>query len=175
MTLLCATTASRSVQPVSIDSSRVLRAETPYSGANPSQTQLLSECGALRSFMQAPNRMPGALQINCRRAIPMKVARKTASSPRLNLNQNQFLAALSEQTWERLAPNIETVALPLNEVVYQSGDVKRHVYFPTIRSWHCCMFWKTGTLPRPQSSATMGSPASRRSSALKATAATRSY
>jgi CRP-like cAMP-binding protein len=51
----------------------------------------------------------------------------TQSDPR----QNHLLAALSPPERERLFPHLQLVPLPLGKVLYESGDVMRHVYFPT--------------------------------------------
>jgi CRP-like cAMP-binding protein len=45
--------------------------------------------------------------------------------------QNQLLAALSPAEHERLTPQLELISLSLGEVLYESGDHLRHVYFPT--------------------------------------------
>jgi CRP-like cAMP-binding protein len=45
--------------------------------------------------------------------------------------QNHLLAALSTPERERLYPHLQLVPLPLGKVLYESGDVMRHVYFPT--------------------------------------------
>jgi CRP-like cAMP-binding protein len=44
--------------------------------------------------------------------------------------QNHLIAALPADVMERLLPNLELVPLPLGEVLYESGDTLRHVYFP---------------------------------------------
>lgn len=44
--------------------------------------------------------------------------------------QNRLLGALSGAARARLYPHLETVALPLGRVLYESGDTLRHVYFP---------------------------------------------
>ena len=44
---------------------------------------------------------------------------------------NHLLAALSPTVQGRLFPYLEPVSLPLGDVVYESGDAMRHVYFPT--------------------------------------------
>jgi len=46
-------------------------------------------------------------------------------------NQNQLLAALPTAEFERLAPDLELVPMPLGEVLYESGGKLQHVYFPT--------------------------------------------
>ncbi len=44
---------------------------------------------------------------------------------------NQLLDALPTSEWERWQPQLEHVDLPLGKVLYESGAVQRHVYFPT--------------------------------------------
>ena len=44
---------------------------------------------------------------------------------------NHLLAALSPAERERLIPHLKLVPMPLGRVLYESGDVMRHVYFPT--------------------------------------------
>ena len=46
-------------------------------------------------------------------------------------NQNHLLAALPADEFERLAPHLELVAMPLGEVLYESGGQLHYVYFPT--------------------------------------------
>ena len=48
-----------------------------------------------------------------------------------NPQQNHLLAALSGIERERLYPHLQLVPMPLGKVLYESGDVMRHVYFPT--------------------------------------------
>lgn len=45
--------------------------------------------------------------------------------------RNHLLAALPAAEWERLAPQLEAVELPLGKVLYESGGTLGHVYFPT--------------------------------------------
>jgi CRP-like cAMP-binding protein len=45
--------------------------------------------------------------------------------------QNHLLAALSDAERERLYPHLQLVPMPLGKVLYESGDVLHHVYFPT--------------------------------------------
>src|SRR4249919_2592864 len=45
--------------------------------------------------------------------------------------QNHLLAALPADVQERLFPHLELVPMPLGQVLYESGDTLRHVYFPT--------------------------------------------
>ncbi|WP_409525263.1 Crp/Fnr family transcriptional regulator [Nitrincola sp. MINF-07-Sa-05] len=44
---------------------------------------------------------------------------------------NRLLAALPEDVQQRLIPHMEQASLPLGEVLYESGDTLKHVYFPT--------------------------------------------
>lgn len=45
--------------------------------------------------------------------------------------QNHLLAALPPAQWLRWKPDLELVELALGQVVYESGRVMSHVYFPT--------------------------------------------
>ena len=48
-----------------------------------------------------------------------------------NPQHNQLLAALSPEARERIYPQLQLAEMPLGKVLYESGDVMRHVYFPT--------------------------------------------
>ena len=45
--------------------------------------------------------------------------------------ENHLLASLPEAEWQRWLPMLEPVDLPLGKVLYESGRVLSHVYFPT--------------------------------------------
>jgi CRP-like cAMP-binding protein len=45
--------------------------------------------------------------------------------------QNYLLAAFPAAERKRIYPHLQLVPLPLGKVLYESGDVLRHVYFPT--------------------------------------------
>ena len=45
--------------------------------------------------------------------------------------RNHLLAALPEEIKTQLFPHLELVPMLLGEVLYESGDTMRHVYFPT--------------------------------------------
>ena len=48
-----------------------------------------------------------------------------------NSRENHLLAALPDAEWERWQPQLERVDLPLGQVLYESGSLLSHVYFPT--------------------------------------------
>jgi CRP-like cAMP-binding protein len=52
-------------------------------------------------------------------------------SPKPAPQQNHLLAGTPAEVQERLFPDLELVSMPLGKVLYESGDVMRHVYFPT--------------------------------------------
>jgi CRP-like cAMP-binding protein len=45
--------------------------------------------------------------------------------------QNHILEALPRSERERLFPYLKLVTLPLGKALYESGDLLRHIYFPT--------------------------------------------
>ena len=44
---------------------------------------------------------------------------------------NHLLAMLPETEWQRMAPHLVEVDMPLGQVVYESGDPVHHAYFPS--------------------------------------------
>jgi CRP-like cAMP-binding protein len=44
--------------------------------------------------------------------------------------QNHLLAALPAEVRNRMLPHLEGVPMPFGKVLYESGDLMRHVYFP---------------------------------------------
>jgi CRP-like cAMP-binding protein len=44
---------------------------------------------------------------------------------------NYLLAALPEAEWQRWLPELESIGMPLGQVLYESGNTLSHVYFPT--------------------------------------------
>lgn len=46
-------------------------------------------------------------------------------------NQNHLLAALPTSEFERLAPHLELVPMPLGEILYEPGEQLLYAYFPT--------------------------------------------
>jgi CRP-like cAMP-binding protein len=47
-----------------------------------------------------------------------------------DLFHNHLLAGLSPEERNRLFPHLQYVAMPLGKVLYESGDLMHHVYFP---------------------------------------------
>jgi CRP-like cAMP-binding protein len=52
-------------------------------------------------------------------------------SESINPQQNHLLAMLPKAERDRLFPHLELVQLALGQILYESGDTLRHVYFPT--------------------------------------------
>ena len=50
--------------------------------------------------------------------------------PTTDPKHNHLLSALPEPEWTRWLPQLEQVTLPLGKVLYESGGVQSHVYFP---------------------------------------------
>lgn len=67
----------------------------------------------------------------------MSIAKTAGHTP----NQNHLLASLPAEIFERVSSNLELVAMPLGEVVCESGGQLQYVYFPTtaILSLHYVM------------------------------------
>ncbi|GAB6141639.1 Crp/Fnr family transcriptional regulator [Methylosoma difficile] len=59
------------------------------------------------------------------------MANKPSVPQQHNPRQNHLLAALPEAIYERVSLNLEQVAMPLGNVIYESGGQLQHVYFPT--------------------------------------------
>ena len=53
------------------------------------------------------------------------------SDPVHDPHQNHLLSAFSPAERRRIFPHLKLVPMPLGKVLYESGDVMRHVYFPT--------------------------------------------
>jgi CRP-like cAMP-binding protein len=48
-----------------------------------------------------------------------------------NPKTNHLLSALPEAAWHRWSTQLESIEMPLGQVLYESGDTLSHVYFPT--------------------------------------------
>ena len=57
--------------------------------------------------------------------------RPSIAAGRAVAQQKHILNALPQPERERLYPHLKLVALPLGDVLYESGDTLRHIYFPT--------------------------------------------
>jgi CRP-like cAMP-binding protein len=53
------------------------------------------------------------------------------NKPIITPAQNKIMDALSEQVQNRIFPHLELVSLPLGKVLYESGAILSHAYFPT--------------------------------------------
>ena len=62
---------------------------------------------------------------------PEKADLIRAGPPAGSPDQNHLLAVLPLADFERLAPALERVAMPLGQVLYEPGTLLTHVYFPT--------------------------------------------
>jgi len=60
-----------------------------------------------------------------------EVAHTKAMAPTIKPAQNDLLAALTPAELKRLRPHLEPFDMPLGHVVYESGRILDHVYFPT--------------------------------------------
>ena len=49
----------------------------------------------------------------------------------LERKANHLLAALPDAEWQRWLPELQSVDMPLGQVLYESGTTLSHVYFPT--------------------------------------------
>jgi len=56
---------------------------------------------------------------------------RLAMPPLHSPSQNRLLSALPTAEFERLAPHLELVALPLGEILFEPGGQLQHAYFPT--------------------------------------------
>jgi CRP-like cAMP-binding protein len=52
-------------------------------------------------------------------------------TPHPDPRQNWLLAALADAEWERVAPHLQPISMPLGQVLYDPGTKPSHVYFPT--------------------------------------------
>src|ERR1700676_5325630 len=63
-------------------------------------------------------------------SVPL-MDRSQIAAPAPNPHQNHLLEALPTAEYERIAPHLELIPMPLGDVLYESGARLRHVYFPT--------------------------------------------
>ena len=55
----------------------------------------------------------------------------TTPPPADDPKSNHLLAALPDADWQRWAPQLESVDMPLGRVLYESGVALTHIYFPS--------------------------------------------
>jgi len=48
----------------------------------------------------------------------------------IDKHKNSLLAVLPDEIWQRWLPRLEVVDMPLGKVLYESGSVLSHIYFP---------------------------------------------
>jgi len=63
--------------------------------------------------------------------LPLKAGVRPGASARPSPRQNHLLDALPTSDYERLAFHLELIPMKLGDVLYESGDKLRYVYFPT--------------------------------------------
>lgn len=66
----------------------------------------------------------------CQRPTRSQIRPESAISLSPDPKKNQLLAALPDAEWQRWAPQLEWVDMPLGQVLYESGSTLDHVYFP---------------------------------------------
>ncbi len=60
-----------------------------------------------------------------------RIKSRAGASANADPHQNRLLGALPASDYERIAPHLELIPMPLGSVLYESGTRMRHVYFPT--------------------------------------------
>lgn len=63
--------------------------------------------------------------------MPPPNSAKPAGRSSTDPKRNHLLDSLPEADWQRWLPQLEWVKMRLGEVIYESGKVIDHVYFPT--------------------------------------------
>ena len=79
--------------------------------------------------LMAGSRPPGSV-----RGTPLSTPKGTpagVAAARQGPHQNHLLDALPTDDFQRLAPHLELIPMPLGEVLYEPGVRLRYVYFPT--------------------------------------------
>ncbi len=64
------------------------------------------------------------------KSLPLTTIPSAIPSHTGDPRHNELLAALPSDDWERWQPLLERVAMPLGQVLYESGRTLGHVYFP---------------------------------------------
>lgn len=61
----------------------------------------------------------------------MQIVELSSSARRQSSRENDLLAALPPEVYERLQPHLEPVLLPVGLAIHEPGDAQEYVYFPT--------------------------------------------
>ena len=61
----------------------------------------------------------------------MQIVKLSSSGRRQSPRENDLLAALPPEVYERLRPHLEPMLLPVGLALHEPGDAQEHVYFPT--------------------------------------------
>ena len=64
-------------------------------------------------------------------SAPLKAARRRDANISVGPHLNHLLDGLPPSDYERLAPHLELIPMPLGDVLYEPGVKMRYVYFPT--------------------------------------------
>ncbi|HEV2879619.1 MAG TPA: Crp/Fnr family transcriptional regulator [Candidatus Eremiobacteraceae bacterium] len=63
--------------------------------------------------------------------MSLETPQTSVNTASLDRRTNHLLAALPDAEWQRWLATLETVDMPLGQVLYESGKTLTHVYFPT--------------------------------------------
>jgi CRP-like cAMP-binding protein len=63
--------------------------------------------------------------------VSLETPQTSVNTASLDRRTNHLLAALPDAEWQRWLATLETVDMPLGQVLYESGKTLTHVYFPT--------------------------------------------
>jgi CRP-like cAMP-binding protein len=63
--------------------------------------------------------------------VSLERPQTSVNTASLDRRTNHLLAALPDAEWQRWLATLETVDMPLGQVLYESGKTLTHVYFPT--------------------------------------------
>lgn len=92
-------------------------------------------CGVYASAQSPEAHSPYSRQCHPHNLDRPATAHSLAKHPRMKLPSNpltnDLLAALPDPEWQRWLPQLELVELKLGQVLYESGGVMYHVFFPT--------------------------------------------
>jgi CRP-like cAMP-binding protein len=64
-------------------------------------------------------------------SVSLETTLSSVNSRNPDRRTNHLLAALPDAEWQRWLPELESIDMPLGQVLYESGNTLSHVYFPT--------------------------------------------